>query len=139
MTYNSDEMRQILQKAFTRQQQGEVSREQIIEIASELGVSSQSLQAAEQEWLLQEVEVKKRQRFNAQRRGQFKSHLIAFLGVNGFLIVLNLLTSPAYFWAIFPILGWGLGLFFDAMKAYKTSGESYEHDFQEWSNGLLKK
>ncbi|AFY32647.1 2TM domain-containing protein [Calothrix sp. PCC 7507] len=138
MTYNSEQMQQILQKAFARQQQGEVSRQQIIEIASELGVSSESLQAAEQEWLIQEIEVKKRQKFHSQRRGEFKSHLIAFIGVNGFLIVLNLLTSPAYFWAIFPILGWGLGLFFDAVKAYKTNGESYERDFQEWLKKLPK-
>ena len=138
MTYNSEQMQQILQKAFARQQQGEVSREQIIEIASELGVSSASLQAAEQEWLIQELEVKKRQRFNAQRRGEFKSQLVYFIGVNGFLIVLNLLTSPGYFWAIFPLLGWGLSLFFSGMKAYQTNGESYEHDFLEWSKKLPK-
>ena len=51
MTYNSEEMQQILEVAFKRKQQGEYTREQIIEIASELGVSSESLQAAEQEWL----------------------------------------------------------------------------------------
>ncbi|MBD2250584.1 2TM domain-containing protein [Nostoc parmelioides] len=138
MTYNSEQMQQILQKAFARQQQGEISRQQIIEIASELGVSSASLQAAEQEWLTQEIGDKKRQRFHAQQREEFKTHLITFIGVNGFLIVLNLLTSPGYFWAIFPLLGWGLGLFFSGMKAYKTSGESYEHDFQEWSKKLPK-
>ncbi|UKP00508.1 2TM domain-containing protein [Nostoc sp. UHCC 0870] len=138
MTYNSEQMQQILQKAFARQQQGEISRQQIIEIASELGVSSASLQAAEQEWLTQEIGEKKRQRFHAQRRDEFKSHLIAFIGVNGFLIVLNLFTSPSYFWAIFPLLGWGLGLFFSGMKAYKTSGESYENDFYEWSKKLPK-
>ncbi len=138
MTYNSEQMQQILQKAFTRQQQGEVSREQIIEIASELGVSSASLQAAEQEWLIQEIEVKKRQKFNAKKLGEFKSHLVYFMGVNGLLIVLNLLTSPTYFWAIFPLLGWGLGLFFSGMKAYKTNGESYERDFEEWCKGLPK-
>ena len=138
MTYNSEQRQQILQKAFARQQQGEISRQQIIEIASELGVSSASLQAAEQEWLSQEIGEKKRQRFHAQRREEFKTHLITFIGVNGFLVVLNLLTSPGYFWAIFPLLGWGLGLFFSGIKAYKTSGESYEHDFQEWSKKFPK-
>ncbi|AFY45997.1 hypothetical protein Nos7524_0071 [Nostoc sp. PCC 7524] len=138
MTYNSEQMQQILQKAFARQQQGEISRQQIIEIASELGVSSASLQAAEQEWLIQEIEEKKRHKFHAQRQGEFKSHLISFIGVNGFLIALNLWTSPSYFWAIFPLLGWGLGLFFSGMKAYKNSGESYEQDFQEWSRKLSK-
>ncbi|MBD2384019.1 2TM domain-containing protein [Cylindrospermum sp. FACHB-282] len=139
MTYNSDEMQRILQIAFARKQQGEVSREQIIEIASELGVSAASLQAAEQEWLIQEVEGKKRQMFNAQRRRELKSHVVSFIGVNGFLILLNLFTSPSYFWAIFPLLAWGLGLFLHCMKAYKTTGESYEHDFQEWCKGLPKK
>jgi hypothetical protein len=138
MTYNSEQMQQILQKAFARQQQGEISRQQIIEIASELGVSSASLQAAEQEWLSQEIEEKRRHKFHAQRQGEFKSHLISFIGVNGFLIALNLWTSPSYFWAIFPLLGWGLGLFFSGMKAYKNSGESYERDFQEWSRKLPK-
>jgi hypothetical protein len=139
MTYNSDEMQQILQIAFARKQQGEVSREQIIEIASELGVSSASLQAAEQEWLRQEVEAKKRQIFNAQRRREFKSHLVSFVAVNGFLVALNLFTSPSYFWSVFPLLAWGLGLFLHGMKVYQTKGESYEHDFQEWCKGLPKK
>jgi hypothetical protein len=139
MTYNSDEMQKILQIAFARKQQGEVSREQIIEIAAELGVSSASLQAAEQEWLIQEVETKKRLMFNAQRRRDLKSHVVSFIGVNGFLIALNLFTSPGYFWAIFPLLAWGLGLFLHFMKVYQTKGESYEADFQEWYKGLPKK
>ncbi|MEA5616329.1 2TM domain-containing protein [Cronbergia sp. UHCC 0137] len=139
MTYNSEEMQQILQKAFVRKQKGEFSREQIIEIASELGVSTESLQVAEQEWLIQEVDMKKRQKFNTHRKREFKSHLISFMGVNGLLILINLFTSPGYFWAIFPILGWGLGLFFHGMKAYKTQGELYEHDFQQWCEGLQKK
>jgi hypothetical protein len=118
MAYNSEEMQQILEVAFARQQQGEFTREQIIEIASELGLSSASLQAAEQEWLLKEVEVKKQQTSKAQQRKEFKSHLMTFIAVNGFLIVLNLFVTPSYFWAIFPLLGWGLGLFLHAMKTY---------------------
>lgn len=119
MTYNSEEMQQILEVAFRRKQQGEFTREQIIEIASELGVSSESLKAAEQEWLTKQVDVKKDQMSNSQKRQEFKSHLITFIAVNGFLILLNLFTSPGYFWAIFPLLGWGLGLFLHWMKAYK--------------------
>ncbi|MGM3308808.1 2TM domain-containing protein [Anabaena sp. WFMT] len=118
MAYNSEEMQQILEVAFARQQQGEFTREQIIEIASELGLSSESLKAAEQEWLTREIEVKKQHKSKAQERKEFKSHLITFVGVNVFLILLNLLVSPSYFWAIFPLLGWGLGLFIHAMKTY---------------------
>jgi hypothetical protein len=119
MTYNSEEMQQILEVAFKRKQEGEFTREHIIEIASELGVSSESLKAAEQEWLTEEVQVKKKQMSNHQKQQEFKLHLITFIAVNGFLILLNLFTSPGYFWAIFPLLGWGLGLFLHWMKVYK--------------------
>ncbi|WP_071191446.1 2TM domain-containing protein [Trichormus sp. NMC-1] len=118
MTYSSEEMQQILQKAFARKQEGEFSQEQIIEIALELGVSSESLQAAEKEWLIQQVEMKKQQISNSQKRKEFKSHLISFIVINGFLILLNLFTSPSYFWAIYPILGWGLGLLLHGIKTY---------------------
>ncbi|BAZ87955.1 2TM domain-containing protein [Dolichospermum compactum] len=118
MTYNAEEMQQILEVAFRQKQKGEYTREQIIEIASELGVSSESLQAAEQEWLKNNVEVKKEQMSNSQQRKGFKSHLFTFLAINGFLVLLNLVVSPGYFWAIYPILGWGLGLLLHGMKVY---------------------
>jgi 2TM domain len=118
MTYSSEEMQQILQKAFVRKQEGEFTQEQIIEIALELGVSSESLQAAEKEWLIQQVEMKKQHISNSQKRREFKSHLMSFIVINGFLILLNLFTSPSYFWAIYPILGWGLGLLLHGIKTY---------------------
>jgi hypothetical protein len=40
----------------------------------------------------------------------FYSHASIFAVINLFLIVLNLLTSPGEFWAIWPLLGWGVGL-----------------------------
>ncbi len=118
MTYNSEEMQQILEVAFRRKQQGEYTREQIIEIASELGVSSESLQTAEKEWLTKNIEVKQEQMSNSQQRKGFKSHLFIFIAINTFLVILNLLVSPGYFWAIYPILGWGLGLLLHGMKVY---------------------
>lgn len=121
MTYNSEEMQQILEVAFKRKQQGEYTREQIIEIASELGVSSESLQAAEQEWLKNNVKVKKEKMSHSQQRKEFKSHLFAFMAINGFLVLLNLVVSPGYFWAIYPILGWSLGLLLHGIKVYTSN------------------
>ncbi|NES99551.1 MAG: 2TM domain-containing protein [Sphaerospermopsis sp. SIO1G2] len=119
MTYNSQEMQQILDVAFQRQQQGEFTQEQIIEIASELGVSEEALKAAEKVWLMKQFEVKKQQMSNYQKRQEFRSHLISFIVINAFLILLNLFTSPDYFWAIFPLLGWGIGLFFHWLNVAK--------------------
>jgi len=51
----------------------------------------------------------------AERRADlklgFRAHLIAYLMVNAGLVAINLIQTPnGYFWAIWPIIGWGLGL-----------------------------
>jgi class 3 adenylate cyclase len=55
-------------------------------------------------------------RIKAQARVKFYNHLYVYVGVNAFLIVINLISSPFNWWFPFPLLGWGLGLFFHWMK-----------------------
>ncbi len=40
----------------------------------------------------------------------FYTHAMLYGVVTVGLVVLNLLTSPGYFWAIWPALGWGVGV-----------------------------
>ena len=40
----------------------------------------------------------------------FAIHLAGYLAVNVVLLVINLLTSPGVPWAIWPLLGWGVGV-----------------------------
>lgn len=131
MTYSSEDVQQILQRALARGE-NEFSREHLLEMASELGVSAEALQLAEQEWLSEQQQARDRSAFNAYRHRAFKSHLISFLAVNTFLILLNLVASPGSFWAIYPLLGWGLGLFLQGWSTYQTEGEGYERAFQSW-------
>uniref|UniRef100_A0A7C3E0Y1 Guanylate cyclase domain-containing protein n=1 Tax=Gracilinema caldarium TaxID=215591 RepID=A0A7C3E0Y1_9SPIR len=42
--------------------------------------------------------------------GGFIGHLVPFVMVNGFLMVLNATVSPGFPWALFPFGGWGIGL-----------------------------
>ncbi|MFM6198162.1 MAG: 2TM domain-containing protein, partial [Dolichospermum sp.] len=44
-----------------------------------------------------------------------------FMAINGFLVLLNLVVSPGYFWAIYPMLGWGLGLLLHGLKVYTSN------------------
>ncbi|MEH1833262.1 MAG: 2TM domain-containing protein [Nostoc sp.] len=132
MTYNSEDVQKILQIALTRKQEGEFSREQLVEMASELGISSNILETTEHKWLAQQEEERSRHTFNTFRRRDFWGHFVSFIAVNLFLILLNLITSPSYFWAIFPVLGWGLGLFFHWWSVYQSKTEDYEIAFQKW-------
>ena len=48
----------------------------------------------------------------------FYIHLVTYLLVNAALVVINLLLSPEYFWFIWPIIGWGVGLIIHAISVF---------------------
>ncbi|WP_367752048.1 2TM domain-containing protein [Flavobacterium sp. WC2421] len=60
--------------------------------------------------------------FKAKKRVEeikgFYGNLISYIVVNTGLLVLNLVTSPEYLWFFWPLLGWGMGVFFHGMKVF---------------------
>ena len=46
----------------------------------------------------------------------FGYHLTAYLAINAILVWINLDTSPDHLWAIWPIIGWGIGLAFHGLS-----------------------
>lgn len=51
------------------------------------------------------------------RRG-LQAHALAFVLVNGFLTLIWALNHGGFFWPVFPIFGWGIGLAFNAWDVY---------------------
>ena len=51
----------------------------------------------------------------------FFIHLTVYTAVNLLLIIINLLTSPGHLWFYWPLIGWGIGLFFHALRAFAFS------------------
>jgi hypothetical protein len=49
-----------------------------------------------------------------RRRGPDPDHLRAYIAVNAMLVAIWALTGGGYFWPIWPILGWGVGVLADA-------------------------
>jgi len=56
----------------------------------------------------------------------FYIHLAVYVGVNILLIIINLSTSPEYIWFKWPLVGWGIGLFFHGMSLFVFSGEKFK-------------
>lgn len=59
----------------------------------------------------------------AQRRVSFKYHLVTYIIINAFLWIVWAMSGSkndhnGLPWAIWPTLGWGLGLFFHFLGAY---------------------
>jgi uncharacterized membrane protein len=48
----------------------------------------------------------------------FYSHLLSYILVIAVLIFINLKYTPQYLWFFWPMFGWGIGLFFHAIKAF---------------------
>ena len=64
----------------------------------------------------------------------FYGNLISYIVVNiGFLVV-NLLTSPKHLWFFWPMLGWGIGVFFHGLKTF--NGMPYFD--KEWEEKKIK-
>lgn len=132
-SYQQEDIQQILNLAIARQSDGEeFTREQLVEIAAELGISTESLQQAEQEWLLQQEERQKHLEFNLYRRKQLKKRLGKFLIINSFLVGLNLLIVGHLSWSLYILLFWGFGLALNAWNTYQLEGEEYNRAFQRW-------
>jgi len=65
-------------------------------------------------------ELRERALEQIQKKRDFQAHLIAYLLVNIFLVGIWAVTDfGGFFWPIFPILGWGIGIFFHGWDVYK--------------------
>ncbi len=49
---------------------------------------------------------------------KFYRNLKAFIIVNGFLAIINALFSPEFWWVLFPMFFWGIGVLIDFIKAF---------------------
>ncbi len=59
-----------------------------------------------------------------QRIEGFYAHLASYVGVNALLVGINLFTSPDVFWAIWPILGWGVKVAIHAVAVFGVPGRA---------------
>jgi hypothetical protein len=61
-----------------------------------------------------------------KKRG-FHGHLLAYVLVNLLINSVWLLTTPGgFYWPMFPLLGWGIGLAFNAWDTYAAPMPSEE-------------
>jgi hypothetical protein len=54
-----------------------------------------------------------------RKRADFRTHVFIFVLVNSLLVVVWAVTGAPFFWPIFPILGWGVGLAANAWDVYR--------------------
>jgi hypothetical protein len=72
-------------------------------------------------------------RLKAKR--EFWSHLVAYLVVNAMLVGIWAVTGRGYFWPVWPLLGWGVGLILHAWETFFRRPISEEEIRREMDRG----
>ncbi|MGO8987265.1 MAG: 2TM domain-containing protein [bacterium] len=75
---------------------------------------------------MEKDETYQRARKRVEAKIGFYIHLSVYVGVNVLLIIINLLTSPHYLWFIWPLMGWGIGIFLHGMATFVFSGRKFK-------------
>lgn len=56
-----------------------------------------------------------------KKRRDFTGHLLVYALVNAFFVVIWAMTNPdGFFWPVFPIVGWGIGVVLNAWDVYRN-------------------
>jgi 2TM domain len=53
-----------------------------------------------------------------KKKRDFRAHVFIYVAVNAMLVVIWAITGSDFFWPIFPILGWGIGVAANAWDVY---------------------
>lgn len=124
--YDEDEVSRIIRSALlSGSSDGMISHEELIDIAMKSGVHPDKLdQVLREQESTRELEDAKKL-FIKRHRQDFHNHLRSYVIVNGFLILMNLMTS-GYPWVLWCLMGWGMGLLFHASDTYFVSEDRVE-------------
>ena len=68
-----------------------------------------------------EQELRERATERLKSKREFRTHLVMYVLVNAMLVVIWAVTDSGFFWPIFPIVGWGIGL---ALHAWSIFGSN---------------
>lgn len=84
---------------------------------------------------MREYDVRKKAAKRVKEKKDFFSHLISFVSTMVFLVILNMLTSPEYWWFIWPLLGWGIGI----VSHYFTVFGFFGMGTRDWEEREIRK
>jgi 2TM domain len=136
-TYSQEDIQQILNLALTRKNADgdmEFSHQQLVEIAEEMDIDLNTLQAAKLDWAQNRSSDQQKAEFDLYRRQKFQKGLGRFAITNSFLVTINLLVlgGTGFLWSVYVLGFWGLGVALNGWNLYQLKGEEYDRKFQNW-------
>jgi len=69
-----------------------------------------------------------------KKRRDFYGHLLVYTLVNAFFVAIWAVTDPhGFFWPVFPIVGWGIGVVMNAWDVYwrpEITEDDIQHEME---------
>jgi 2TM domain len=136
-TYSQEDIQQILNLALTRKNTTgdlEFSHQQLVEIADEMDIDLNTLQAAELDWAKSQTSSQQKAEFDLYRHQQFQKGLGRFAITNTFLVGINVVAigGTGFLWSVAVLGFWGMGVALNGWNVYQLKGEEYDRKFQNW-------
>ncbi|MCL4693070.1 MAG: 2TM domain-containing protein [Candidatus Hydrogenedentes bacterium] len=124
--YTVEEVESILRRALRRKRDsGEITYDELVETARELGIAPGELERAINEQRTVGEFESACDEWKVRRKRKFYEHLRAYLIVNGFLFLFDIFVTGGS-WFYYSLLGWGIGLAFDAASAFNPDPKEVE-------------
>lgn len=137
--YEDSEIQDILKRAIALDATRIVRQDTLERTAAELGISPEALAEAERAHVLEREQQLEMQEFKRHFQRPFYEHLASYLVVNTFLVAINLFTTHSgKIWAIFPILGWGIGIAMHAFTTFFPNSSEFEKEYAKWKKKKRK-
>lgn len=71
-----------------------------------------------------------------EAKKDFRTHVAVYVIVNAMLVVIWLMSGQGYFWPVWPILGWGVGLVLHGWNVFYERPISEEDIRREMEKGI---
>lgn len=139
--YSEDEVQEILKRASAAAHGG-YTHDELVRMADELGLSPEAIEIAKQDLAADRTRLESEKQdkafleeYTRNKRFELRTHWMVFICVNLFLTGIWFVTSRGYYWPIWPLMGWGLGLGIHTGVALSHD----ENEFQSWKRRKIKK
>lgn len=67
----------------------------------------------------------------ADAKIKFYKNLHAYVIVNVILAVINWICTPEFWWVLFPVFFWGIGVFVDFLRAFVLTDKFDSEEYRE--------
>ena len=74
-----------------------------------------------------------------KKKSDFRIHLLIYVMVNIFLVVIWAMTGAGFFWTVFSIVGWGIGVVANAWDAYGGGDDPTESQISREMDKLSRR